>query len=336
MSTLDEAVPHNGLRAAAEVVVESSPAPVVDESAALAVTDASAVEADPDVTSTATPVPCTHPAPGAETRTMPLLELSDIVVAFGTRRVLDGISLSVAEGEFVGVIGPNGAGKSTLLKVILGLITPASGAVRFPALHLRGHRPGSLVGYVPQRFDPDPDLPLRARDLVGLGLDGHRWGFPLPNRTREARVEEALLRVDALRYADAPVGRLSGGELQRLLIAQALVSRPRLLLLDEPLASLDIRSTNEIVEVVHRVAHEQHVTVLLVTHDMNPLLPVMDRILYLANGHAALGRVDEVVRRDVLRSLYGYDVDVLRVRNRILVVGDELASGDAARRRHMG
>ncbi len=271
------------------------------------------------------------PRPSGQTAVM---ELDAIVVTFGNRRVLDGISLRVAAGEVVGVIGPNGAGKSTLLKVILGVIAPESGRVSFPALNLNGRRPGSLVGYVPQQFAPDPDLPLRARDLVGLGLDGHRWGFSLPNPSRDARVSEALELVGALAYADAPVGRLSGGELQRLLIAQALVSRPRLLLLDEPLASLDIRSANEVVEVVHRVARDQRVTILLVTHDMNPLLPVMDRILYLANGHAALGRVDEVVRRDVLRSLYGYDVDVIRVRDRILVVGDELASGDAARRQH--
>lgn len=266
--------------------------------------------------------------PAADPNALPLVALSDVVVRFGARTVLDHIDVQVEAGEFVGIIGPNGAGKSTLLKVLLGIVPPESGRVDFPGLHLAGRRPGSLVGYVPQRFDPDPDLPLRARDLVGLGLDGHRLGFGLPSRSRDARIHEALARVDALRYADAPVGRLSGGELERLLIAQALVSRPRLLLLDEPLASLDIRSANEIVQVVSRIVCADHVTVLLVTHDMNPLLPVMDRILYLANGHAALGRVKDVVQREVLRTLYGYDVDVIHVRDRILVVGDERATGE--------
>lgn len=268
-------------------------------------------------------------APGS-----PALVIAGVVVRFGARLVLDRIGLSAQEGEFIGVIGPNGAGKSTLLKVLVGLVRPESGEVRFPALEGARGRLGAQIGYVPQRFDLDPDLPLRARDLVGLGFDGHRFGFSLPSRAREARVDEALARVDALRYANRPVGRLSGGELERLLIAQALVSRPRLLLLDEPLASLDIRSAAEIVQVVNRIAHEERVTVLLVTHDMNPLLPVMDRILYLANGHAAVGPVDQVVQRDVLRGLYGYDVDVVRVRDRILVVGDEPAAEDLPARHH--
>lgn len=265
----------------------------------------------------------------------PALVLSDIVVRFGARRVLDHIQITIHEGEFVGVIGPNGAGKSTLLKVVLGLVRPESGEVRLPALPSANRRPGHLIGYVPQRFDPDPDLPIRARDLVGLGLDGHRFGFPLPSRDRAARVTEALRRVDALGYEDAPVGRLSGGELERLLIAQALVSQPRLLLLDEPLASLDIRSANAIIRMLERIARQDKMTVLLVTHDMNPLLPVMDRLLYLANGHAAIGRVEDVVREDVLRKLYGYDVEVLRVRDRILVVGDETADEEIAASHHL-
>lgn len=281
------------------------------------------------------PTPVGAPDPSSPiAQGKPVVELTDVVVRFDARRVLDGISFRVELGEFLGIIGPNGAGKSTLLKVLLGLVRPESGAIRFPALDDEGGGTGSRIGYVPQRFDPDPDMPLRARDLVGLGLDGHRFGFSLPNRARQARVEEALARVDALHYANRPVGRLSGGELERLLIAQALVSRPRLLLLDEPLASLDIRAAGEIVQVVSRIAHEEQVTVLLVTHDMNPLLPVMDRILYLAGGHAAVGPVDAVVQRDVLRTLYGYDVDVIRVRDRILVVGDELAGGDPAAHHH--
>jgi zinc/manganese transport system ATP-binding protein len=194
------------------------------------------------------------------------------------------------------------------------------------------------VGYVPQKFLLDPDMPLRGRDLVALGLDGHRLGVPLPSRGRRARVEEMLDAVDARGIADARVGQLSGGEQQRILIAHALISRPKLLLLDEPLANLDLRSAQEVVRLLARIAREQRIAILISAHEMNPLLPVMDRIVYLAAGRAASGSVDEVVRSDVLGRLYGHHVDVLRVHGRVIVVAgtghDEHAAapvaGDAA------
>ena len=167
----------------------------------------------------------------------------------------------------------------------------------------------------------DPDLPMRARDLVRLGLDGHRFGLPIRPTARRDRVEEMLEAVGAASFADARVGRLSGGEQQRVLIAHALVSRPRMLLLDEPLANLDLRSGHEIVALLHRVATEQGVAILLTAHEMNALLPVMDRIVYLAGGRAATGTTDQVVRSDVLSDLYGHHVDVLRLHGRLLVVG---------------
>lgn len=258
--------------------------------------------------------------------TQAALEITDLGVAYESTWVLDHIDLTVQQGEFIGIIGPNGAGKSTLLKTVAGLIRPTRGEFRFPAASGRRHP----VGYVPQRFDLEPDLPLRARDLVGLGLDGHRWGFAWPNSQRSRKIEQALAQVDLSGFADHPAGKLSGGQLQRVLIAQALVSDPELLLLDEPLSSLDLASAQTVVDVVHRVSQNLGVTVLLVTHDMNPLLPVMDRIIYVVNGQAVIGTVDQVVQKDVLDKLYGYDVEVLRLHGRILVVGDETASGDAA------
>jgi zinc/manganese transport system ATP-binding protein len=176
------------------------------------------------------------------------------------------------------------------------------------------------VGYVPQKILLDPDMPLRARDLVGLGLDGQRYGIPLPSRSRRERVDEMLRAVGAEKFAEARVGNLSGGEQQRVLIAHALISRPQLLLLDEPLANLDIRSEQEVVTLLSRIAKEQHVAVLLSAHEMNPLLPVMDRVVYLAAGRAASGTPDEVVRTEVLSELYGHHVDVIQVHDRILVV----------------
>ena len=249
----------------------------------------------------------------------PVLRLDKVALRLGGRPVLREVSLDLRAGEFVGLIGANGAGKTTLLRVILGLLHPDSGSVQVLGRPLR--RGSSVVGYVPQKQQLDPEMPLRGRDLVALGIDGHRWGIPLPSAARRARIDEALRAVDAAYYADAPVGKLSGGEQQRLLIAQALIADPKILLLDEPLSNLDIRSANEVVRLVARIGRARNVAVLLVAHDMNPLLEVMDRVLYLAEGRSAIGPVDEVVRTEVLSQLYGYQVDVLHVRGRILVVG---------------
>jgi zinc/manganese transport system ATP-binding protein len=255
-----------------------------------------------------------------------VLAVDGVTVQLSGREILHDVRFTMRQGEFTGLIGSNGAGKTTLLKVILGLQPPTSGAVRVNG-QARWRRAG-LVGYVPQKISLDPDMPLRARDLVGLGLDGHRLGLPLPSARRRQRIDEMLRAVDGERFADARVGHLSGGEQQRVLIAHALISRPRLLLLDEPLANLDITSAHEVVALLGRVAKEQQVAVLISAHDMNPLLPVMDRLVYLADGRAASGTTAEVVRTDVLSALYGQHVDVLRVHDRILVVaghGDGLA-----------
>jgi zinc/manganese transport system ATP-binding protein len=181
-------------------------------------------------------------------------------------------------------------------------------------------RGSALIGYVPQKILLDPDMPLRARDLIGLGLDGHRLGIGLPSRRRRHLVAEMLAAVGAVRFADERVGNLSGGEQQRVLIAHALISRPALLLLDEPLANLDIRSEQEIVTLLSAISRQQQIAVLISAHEMNPLLPVMDRVVYMAEGRAASGTTAEVVRPEVLSKLYGQHVDVIHVHDRILVV----------------
>ena len=260
----------------------------------------------------------------------PVLEVRGLDVRIGGREVLQGIDFAIAPGQFTGLVGGNGAGKTTLLRAILGLRNRAQttgGEVIVDGAR-RSRRGATAIGYVPQRLAVDPDVPLRARDLVALGIDGHRLGLSRPSAARRARVDAMLRAVGATAFAEARVGELSGGEQQRVMIAHALVSAPRLLLLDEPLANLDLRSANEIVTLVARLARERDLAVLISAHEINPLLPVMDRILYLAHGRALHGTVEEVVRGDVLSRLYGHHVDVLRVHGRVLVVaavGEDVA-----------
>src|SRR5262245_66357206 len=232
-------------------------------------------------------------------------------------------------GEFVALLGANGAGKSTLLRTVLGGLPLSAGAIR-----VLGRAPGaagSAIGYLPQRRSFSPGTRLRGVDFVRLGLDGDRWGLPLPlgfgrvgarGRAARARVAEAIELVDGAAYAERPIGELSGGEQQRLLIAQALVRRPRLRLLDEPLDSLDLPNQAAVAALVARVCRSEGVASLLVAHDVNPLLPYLDRVVYLAAGQAVEGPVQEVVTTEGLSRLYGVPVEVLRTSDgRLVVVG---------------
>jgi len=264
------------------------------------------------------------------------LEVQGVGVRLGARQGLCDVSFAVGPGQLTGLIGPNGAGKTTLLRVILGLQPVDEGRVVLPGdADAARHQ---AIGYVPQKVLLDPDMPLRARDVVALGLDGNRLGLPLSHRRRHQAVDEMLAAVGASHLAEARVGLLSGGEQQRVLIAHALVSRPRLLLLDEPLANLDLGAGQEVVELLAEITRQQQVSVLISAHDMNPLLPVMDRIVYIAGGRVASGTTDEVVRSEVLSALYGQHVDVLKVHGRFIVVAgqpDRAQPGDGHGHDHL-
>lgn len=251
------------------------------------------------------------------------LAVDGLTVSLNGREVLRDVSFTLEPGAFCGLIGANGSGKTTLLRAILGFTPPSAGQVE---------RQGT-AGYVPQKLQFAPDMPVRARDLVALGMDGRKFGFLLPSARRRKIVENMLDSVGGLGFADQRVGELSGGQLQRVLIAHALVSGPKILLLDEPLANLDLRAGAEIVALLKRVAG-QGVTVLISAHDMNPLLGAMDQLVYLANGRAASGPTGQVVRTEVLSALYGYHIDVIRVHGRILVVASE-AGAHAHDREHV-
>ena len=242
----------------------------------------------------------------------------------GGRTIWHDVSLKVAEAEFVAVLGPNGAGKSTLIKAILGLLPLAAGTASVLGGPLGAAN--ARIGYLPQRRSFDTGTRIRGVDLVQLGLDGTSWGLPVPGgpgrRRSAARVAEAIELVGATAYARRPIGELSGGEQQRLLIAQALVRRPQLLLLDEPLDSLDLPNQAAVAVLVRRICEQEQVAVLLVAHDINPILGYLDRVIYLAGGGAVEGTPEQVITSETLTRLYGAPIEVLRASDgRLVVVG---------------
>jgi zinc/manganese transport system ATP-binding protein len=264
----------------------------------------------------------------------PTVRLRGASLRFGARELWRGLDLEVAPGEFLAVLGPNGGGKTSLLKVLLGLQPLSAGTVE--VCGRRPRRGSDLVGYVPQQKAFDRDVPLRGRDLVRLGLDGHRWGTGLPNRKARSRVAQAIEDVGASAFADAPLGLLSGGEQQRLRIAQALLGDPRVLLCDEPLLSLDLHHQAATSELIDRRRREHNTSVLFVTHEVNPVLPMVDRVLYLVGERWAIGAPDEVLTGACLSRLYESQIDVLRLRGRIVVVGaPDGAHGDGAHHHHV-
>jgi zinc/manganese transport system ATP-binding protein len=242
----------------------------------------------------------------------PIVSAEALALRFGDRVLWNDLSFAVERGEFLAILGPNGAGKTSLLRILLGQLAPSAGRVVVDR---------SRIGYVPQQRVFDRDLALRGRDLVRFGLDGHRWGLGRLSDDGRRRVDEAVAAVGATALADAPLGRLSGGEQQRLRVAQALVSNPSLLLADEPLLSLDLAYQQVIVQLLDARRRSAGTPVVFVTHDVNPILSAVDRVLYLGPDGWAAGAVDEVLTSETLSRLYGTQIDVLRVRGRVVVVG---------------
>ncbi|WP_083508793.1 metal ABC transporter ATP-binding protein [Arthrobacter alpinus] len=248
-----------------------------------------------------------------------VITLKRATLKYGSRTLWQDLNLDVRPGEFLAVLGANGSGKTSFLKILLGLAPLSSGQIMLDGVPAK--RGSRAIGYVPQQKHFAPDTALRARDLVGLGVDGDKWGFRLRGRAYRQRVDELLEMVGAASYGKIPVGMLSGGEQQRLRIAQALASNPKVLLCDEPLLSLDMHHQKAVSALVAEQAKANGTAVVFVTHEINPILEHVDRVLYLAGGRFTLGTPEEVMRTEVLSKLYGTNVQVLNVEGRLVVVG---------------
>jgi zinc/manganese transport system ATP-binding protein len=249
---------------------------------------------------------------------MSVIACDHLTITRGGKTVLADVSLAIDEGEFVGVLGPNGSGKTTLMRAILGVIPVAGGSISVLDAPVRRGNPA--IGYAPQVRSPLGHARLRGWDFVASVVGGHRWGMPRHGPAERKDIERALHLVDAMHLAHRPIAELSGGERQRLLIAQALVGTPKLLLLDEPLISLDPRHQQAVIDMARDIAGRLDLTVLFSAHEINPLLGALDRVLYLGSTHAALGAVDEVITGPVLSNLYGAEIDVIRLHGRIFVM----------------
>ncbi|WP_297607901.1 metal ABC transporter ATP-binding protein [Nocardia sp.] len=251
---------------------------------------------------------------------VPAVRLTDARLSYGDRTLWSGLDLEVGAGEFIAVLGPNGSGKTSLLKMLLGQVPLSHGSAEIAGTAARLGNPD--IGYVPQQKTMDAGMQLRGVDLVGLGVDGHRWGFGWRGRAeRKRKVAQAISDVGAGKYAYAPLDALSGGEQQRLRVAQALAGDPRVLLCDEPLLSLDLANQRLVSQLIDKRRRTHDTAVLFVTHEINPILPLVDRVLYLVDGKFRIGTPDEVMTSEVLSELYRTEVDVLRVRGRLVVVG---------------
>ncbi|MER8627342.1 ABC transporter ATP-binding protein [Mesorhizobium sp. M0847] len=258
---------------------------------------------------------------------MNAIEFDRVTLTYGGRRVLSDVSFSLPQGAFVGLLGANGAGKTTMLRAILGLIKPAGGAIS--VLGKSPTRGNADIGYMPQARRALGDVGVSGLDFVLSAAGGHRWGWPVASAAEKEAAWKALEEVGAGSLARRPLGELSGGERQRILIAQSLIGNPQLLLLDEPLISLDAGHQRAIIDLVHQIGERLGIAVLFCSHEINPLLRAVDRVLYLGNRKAAIGSVDEVISGPVLSKLYGTHINVVRVAGRIFVMADdvELESG---------
>ncbi|SRR5581483_8402187 len=226
----------------------------------------------------------------------PLLKIENLCVSYGDHEVLQNVSLQIQRGQFACLIGPNGAGKSTLLKTIMGLVKASSGQI---TSHAR------QIGYVPQQLPLDPDLPLTVAEFLSLKLTRSRWWFGARRSLRE-RISAQLNEIGAAHLIDRRLGRLSGGEFQRILVAYALLNNPDLLLLDEPLTGVDIRGGLSFDGLLHHLHDHRHISILMVSHDLHLVEHLSDEVFCINRDLCCHGHPSEVLKPENLSKAYGH------------------------------
>lgn len=242
-------------------------------------------------------------------------------ISFNHKAIIQDFIAHIFSGEFIGIFGPNGSGKTTLLRAILGLLQPVHGKIS--VLGNNAQRGNPAIGYMPQYRSQLPPAHFSGWAMVAAAVQGYRWGIPLISAAQNKLIDQVIELVDAQEFAHRPFVQLSGGEKQRLLLAQVMLDNPRILLLDEPLSNLDPSSQDNLIALIQRIQQQFHATILFTAHDVNPLLGVMNRVLYMANGNAKIGTVDEVITSEQLSQLYGVPIDVIQLQNRLFVLSHE-------------
>lgn len=255
---------------------------------------------------------------------MTVISMKNLTLGFKKKQIFNNFNAEINSGDFVGIFGPNGAGKSTLLRAILGLIKPIQGQINI--FNQPAQRGNPNIGYVCQFRQFARANQLSARSYLQAVHHGFHWGLPHQSSLQTTQIEEVIHLTNLQDFIDQPYLQLSGGERQRVALAEALLNKPQILLLDEPLSGLDPGQQEKMVKLILTIQQQLNITVLFTAHDINPLLGVMNRVLYLAHGRAAIGSVEDIVNSEKLSWLYDSPIEIIRHQQHLFVIHQKLGA----------